>query len=80
MALPPRPNPEAIKRLYRSKVLGLPGPIDRWIATNERAGNISFLSNYLFLHDLTNVENVMCCIQRQYDEVSDAFISHIKVN
>jgi hypothetical protein len=67
--LPPRPDREAIKRQYRTDVLGIPGPTDRWLATNERAGNISFLSNYLFLHDLTNVENVMCRLQRQCDKV-----------
>ena len=75
-ALPPRPSHEAIKRMYRTEILGLPGPVDRWLSTNERAGNISFLGNYLYLHDLTNVENVMCRVQRQCDEVSYCSISY----
>ena len=75
LPLPPRPNVEAVKRLYRSEVLGLPGPTDCWLTTNERACNISFLSNYFLLHDLTNVENVMCRIQREYNEASSTSLS-----
>jgi hypothetical protein len=71
------PRYKSIKQLYRSEVLGLPGPTDRWLTTNEHAGNISFLRNYLFLHDLTNIENVLCHIQRvvQHHAVSATFLS-----
>jgi hypothetical protein len=69
--LPARPDPDALKRLYRTQVLGMPGPVDRWIVTNLRAGgSLNFLRNYMYLVDVDCTRNVRCRVERKRHEVS----------
>ena len=73
--LPPRPDPEAFARLYRTQVLGLPGPVDRWLLTNSRTGgSLNFLKDYMYLVDLDCTRNVRCLVQRRRYDVSATFL------
>ena len=68
--LPPRRDPEAFRRLYRTEVLGLPGPVDRWLLTNSRTGgSLGFLKDYMFKIDVSHDENVLCRVQRHISQV-----------
>jgi hypothetical protein len=50
------------RQAYRRDVLGLPGPVDRWLIANSRSPNISFLKDYLLLADITR-EYVNCVVE-----------------
>ena len=76
--LSPQPDPEAFKRLYRTQILGFPGPVDRWLSTNSRTGgSLNFLKNYMYLVDLDCEHNVRCLVQRRNRDVSSTFSLHL---
>ena len=67
--LPPRRDPEAFRRLYRAEILGLPGPVDRWLVTNSRTGgSLYFLKDFMYKTNLSHEENILCCVQRHLHE------------
>jgi hypothetical protein len=69
--LPSRPNHDALQRIYRAQALGIPGPVDRWIVTNLRAGrSLNFLQNYMYLVDVDCTRNVRCRVERKMFRVS----------
>ena len=68
--LPRRRDPEAFRRIYRAEVLGLPGPVDRWLVTNARTGgSLNFLKDYMYKINLSHDENVLCCVKRHITQV-----------
>ena len=62
MSLSPSKLNTIQRAAYRRDVLKLPGPIDRWLTTNSRSPNMSFLSEYLMMPD-TRQQYVLCVVE-----------------
>jgi hypothetical protein len=60
---PPRRNRDA----YRREVLGLPGPVDRWLTANSACGTTHLLCTLLMNNEVEDF--VVCTVRRVRIEV-----------